>query len=184
MILDNDRYMPFLVPVVCMCAGALLNPCLSTLTTALSPEDKRGLTLGTLQALGSLGSFLGPVLAGAMYERGRDSPFWFAAFLSLGAAVTALALQSSPQIVMLGKTCSHKGDASTPSSWLSLRSDECLLPSRHSDPSLSFPRKFGWFELASSNYGHLPMALAQQSSWWAARTPSRGHRNYFRRNTT
>jgi MFS family permease len=45
-------------------------------------DSGQGAALGSLQGLQSLGSFLGPPLAGLAYEGvGRTSPFWLAILL-------------------------------------------------------------------------------------------------------
>ena len=51
-------------------------------------DSGQGAALGSLQALQSFGSFVGPPLAGLAYETlGRTSPFWLAMTLLLAVAV-------------------------------------------------------------------------------------------------
>ena len=55
----------------------LITPCLRALVSRRLGEEGQGAALGSLQGLQSLGSFLGPPLAGLAYETlGRRSPFW------------------------------------------------------------------------------------------------------------
>ncbi|MFM7464964.1 MAG: MFS transporter [Cyanobium sp.] len=55
----------------------LITPCLRSLVSRRLDEGGQGAALGSLQGLQSLGSFLGPPLAGLAYEGlGRSSPFW------------------------------------------------------------------------------------------------------------
>jgi MFS family permease len=50
-------------------------------------DSGQGAALGSLQGLQSLGSFVGPPLAGLAYETlGRTSPFWLGVALLLGVA--------------------------------------------------------------------------------------------------
>ncbi|MFN9646204.1 MAG: MFS transporter [Cyanobacteriota bacterium] len=55
----------------------LITPCLRSLVSRRLGENGQGAALGSLQGLQSLGSFLGPPLAGLAFETlGRRSPFW------------------------------------------------------------------------------------------------------------
>ena len=63
----------------------LVTPCLRALVSRRLSSSGQGSALGSLQSLQSLGSFVGPPLAGLAYETmGRSSPFWLAALLLLG----------------------------------------------------------------------------------------------------
>ena len=63
----------------------LITPCLRALVSRRLGEGGQGAALGSLQGLQSLGSFLGPPLAGLAYEGlGPNSPFW------LGLALLAV----------------------------------------------------------------------------------------------
>ncbi len=67
----------------------LVTPCLRALVSRRLDDSGQGAALGSLQGLQSLGSFLGPPLAGLAYETvGRTSPFWLGVTLLL--AVVAL----------------------------------------------------------------------------------------------
>jgi MFS family permease len=67
----------------------LVTPCLRALVSRRLDDSGQGAALGSLQGLQSLGSFLGPPLAGLAYETvGRPSPFWLGVTLLL--AVVAL----------------------------------------------------------------------------------------------
>jgi MFS family permease len=62
----------------------LITPCLRALVSRRLDEKGQGAALGSLQGLQSLGSFLGPPLAGLAFETlGQRSPFW----LGLGVMV-------------------------------------------------------------------------------------------------
>jgi len=55
----------------------LVTPCLRALVSRRLADAGQGAALGSLQGLQSLGSFVGPPLAGLAYETiGRTSPFW------------------------------------------------------------------------------------------------------------
>jgi DHA1 family tetracycline resistance protein-like MFS transporter len=63
----------------------LVTPCLRSLVSRRLDDSGQGAALGSLQGLQSLGSFLGPPLAGLTYESvGRASPFWLGAALLAG----------------------------------------------------------------------------------------------------
>jgi MFS family permease len=66
----------------------LVTPCLRSLVSRRLNSSGQGAALGSLQGLQSLGSFLGPPLAGLAYEGvGRSSPFWLAILLLVGVLV-------------------------------------------------------------------------------------------------
>jgi len=66
----------------------LVTPCLRALVSRRLDDSGQGAALGSLQGLQSLGSFLGPPLAGLAYETlGRTSPFWLGVTLLLGVTV-------------------------------------------------------------------------------------------------
>lgn len=70
----------------------LITPCLRSLVSRRLGEEGQGAALGSLQGLQSLGSFLGPPLAGLAYETlGRRSPFWLGmgVLLAVGVLVAA-----------------------------------------------------------------------------------------------
>jgi DHA1 family tetracycline resistance protein-like MFS transporter len=62
----------------------LVTPCLRALVSQRLGDSGQGAALGSLQGLQSLGSFIGPPLAGLAYETvGRTSPFWLGTALLL-----------------------------------------------------------------------------------------------------
>jgi DHA1 family tetracycline resistance protein-like MFS transporter len=66
----------------------LITPCLRALVSRRLDEGGQGAALGSLQGLQSLGSFLGPPLAGLAYEGiGPQSPFWLGLALLAGVAL-------------------------------------------------------------------------------------------------
>jgi MFS family permease len=69
----------------------LVTPCLRSLVSRRLDGSGQGSALGSLQGLQSLGSFVGPPLAGLAYETlGQRSPFWLAALL-LGGVIALVA---------------------------------------------------------------------------------------------
>ena len=66
----------------------LITPCLRALVSRRLGEEGQGAALGSLQGLQSLGSFLGPPLAGLAYETlGQRSPFWLGISVLLGVGM-------------------------------------------------------------------------------------------------
>jgi MFS family permease len=77
------------------CGTGLLTPCLRSLVSRRLDDDGQGAALGSLQGLQSLGSFLGPWLAGLVYlAAGPRGPFWLGIALLL--AVAALVAGGPP----------------------------------------------------------------------------------------
>jgi MFS transporter, DHA1 family, tetracycline resistance protein len=75
------------VAILAMGTG-LVTPCLRSLVSRRLDSEGQGAALGSLQGLQSLGSFLGPPLAGLAYETiGRQSPFWLGITLLVGVAL-------------------------------------------------------------------------------------------------
>jgi MFS transporter, DHA1 family, tetracycline resistance protein len=75
----------------------LVTPCLRALVSRRLSSSGQGSALGSLQSLQSLGSFVGPPLAGLAYETlGRQSPFWLSGVLLLGVA--ALVAGGLPEV--------------------------------------------------------------------------------------
>jgi MFS family permease len=65
--------------------SGLVTPCLRSQVSRRLDDGGQGAALGSLQGLQSLGSFLGPPLAGLAYEGlGQRSPFWLAILLLVG----------------------------------------------------------------------------------------------------
>ncbi len=63
----------------------LVTPCLRALVSRRLSSSGQGSALGSLQGLQSLGSFVGPPLAGLAYETlGHGSPFWLATLILAG----------------------------------------------------------------------------------------------------
>ena len=63
----------------------LVTPCLRALVSRRLDDSGQGAALGSLQGLQSLGSFIGPPLAGLAYDLiGRQSPFWLGITLMAG----------------------------------------------------------------------------------------------------
>lgn len=76
-------------PAVAILASGtgLVTPCLRSLVSRRLNDDGQGAALGSLQGLQSLGSFVGPWLAGSLYAMaGPRSPFWLGIVLLLVVA--------------------------------------------------------------------------------------------------
>ncbi|MFN7900786.1 MAG: MFS transporter, partial [Synechococcaceae cyanobacterium] len=79
------------------CGSGLLTPCLRSLVSRRLDDDGQGAALGSLQGLQSLGSCLGPWLAGVVYvTTGPRGPFWLGIALLL--AVAALVAGGVPAL--------------------------------------------------------------------------------------
>merc|ERR1719215_1547835 len=66
-------------PQVCavgiISTSALIAPCMASTISALAPEELKGLVIGTFQAVGAFGNFLGPLGGGLMYHGHIFLPF-------------------------------------------------------------------------------------------------------------
>ncbi|MBM5799616.1 MAG: MFS transporter [Cyanobacteria bacterium K_DeepCast_35m_m2_023] len=98
----NASTAPWVVfPAVSLLAlgTGLVTPCLRALVSRRLEGSGQGSALGSLQSLQSLGSFVGPPLAGLAYETlGNTSPFWLAAVLLVGVVLLVNGgLPSDPQ---------------------------------------------------------------------------------------
>jgi MFS family permease len=75
------------VAILAMGTG-LVTPCLRALVSRRLDASGQGAALGSLQGLQSLGSFVGPPLAGLAYDLiGQRSPFWLGILLLTGVAL-------------------------------------------------------------------------------------------------
>jgi MFS transporter, DHA1 family, tetracycline resistance protein len=85
------------IAVAVLAAGTgLVTPSLRSLVSRRLSSGGQGAALGSLQGLQSLGSFIGPPLAGVAYELiGEKSPFWLS--IVLLAAVAVLIAFGLPQ---------------------------------------------------------------------------------------
>jgi len=85
---SNAQPVVFGAVAVLALGTGLVTPCLRSLVSRRLDSFGQGAALGSLQGLQSLGSFLGPPLAGAAYELvGQRSPFWLGILLLIGVAV-------------------------------------------------------------------------------------------------
>ena len=85
---SNAQPLVFGAVAVLALGTGLVTPCLRSLVSRRLDSSGQGAALGSLQGLQSLGSFLGPPLAGAAYELvGQRSPFWLGILLLIGVAV-------------------------------------------------------------------------------------------------
>ena len=85
-----DQSVPVVFPGVGILAfgTGLVTPCLRSLVSRRLSDSGQGAALGSLQGLQSLGSFVGPPLAGLAYETlGHQSPFWLGITVLAGVAL-------------------------------------------------------------------------------------------------
>ena len=84
----NAQPVVFSAVAILALGTGLVTPCLRSLVSRRLDSEGQGAALGSLQGLQSLGSFLGPPLAGLAYETsGRQSPFWLGTALLVGVAL-------------------------------------------------------------------------------------------------
>jgi len=84
----NARLVVFPAVSLLALGTGLVTPCLRALVSRRLDGSGQGSALGSLQGLQSLGSFVGPPLAGLAYETlGHRSPFWLSATLLLAVVV-------------------------------------------------------------------------------------------------
>ena len=84
----NAQPVVFSAVAILALGTGLVTPCLRSLVSRRLDSEGQGAALGSLQGLQSLGSFLGPPLAGLAYETtGRQSPFWLGITLLVGVAL-------------------------------------------------------------------------------------------------
>ncbi|MCX5926642.1 MAG: MFS transporter, partial [Cyanobium sp. LacPavin_0920_WC12_MAG_63_22] len=84
----NAQPVVFTAVAILALGTGLVTPCLRSLVSRRLDSEGQGAALGSLQGLQSLGSFVGPPLAGLAYETtGRQSPFWLGIALLVGVAL-------------------------------------------------------------------------------------------------
>ena len=72
-------YPLLLVLAICMATGTgILHPSRGSLLSRGVPTDQQGVALGFNHALSALGRVIGPAIAGVLFERSIDLPFWVA----------------------------------------------------------------------------------------------------------
>lgn len=80
-----------LVPLGIAAVGrGISQPPMMSLVSLASDEGSRGLVMGVFQSTASAARIVGPIVAGLLYDRGAEWPFWTAAALT--AAGVALAI--------------------------------------------------------------------------------------------
>lgn len=72
---------------------ALLFPATTSLVSRGSSRAEVGQTLGVQQSFGGVSRMLGPIMAGALFERGIGYPFWAAATLMMGGGFLTLRIR-------------------------------------------------------------------------------------------
>ncbi len=84
----NAQPVVFSAVAILALGTGLVTPCLRSLVSRRLDSEGQGAALGSLQGLQSLGSFLGPPLAGLAYETtGQQSPFWLGTILLAGVTL-------------------------------------------------------------------------------------------------
>ncbi len=93
---DNATGVVFSAVAILALGTGLVTPCLRALVSRRLDDSGQGAALGSLQGLQSLGSFIGPPLAGLAYDLiGVRSPFWLGiAILASVAALVAGGIRS------------------------------------------------------------------------------------------
>ena len=91
----NAQPVVFTAVAILALGTGLVTPCLRALVSRRLGEGGQGAALGSLQGLQSLGSFIGPPVAGFSYDiLGQQSPFWLG--IALLAAVASLVAGGLP----------------------------------------------------------------------------------------
>ena len=95
----NAKAVVFSAVAILALGTGLVTPCLRALVSRRLGEGGQGAALGSLQGLQSLGSFIGPPVAGFSYDiLGQQSPFWLGiALLVAVASLVGGGLPSSGQ---------------------------------------------------------------------------------------
>lgn len=89
-----------LVPLVGSAfARGVGQPSLMGLASFSAQADRRGAVMGTFQSAGSLARVVGPLMAGALYDRDHSAPFWLAAGAMSVAVLLATRLRASKTAV-------------------------------------------------------------------------------------
>jgi len=84
----NAQPVVFSAVAILALGTGLVTPCLRSMVSRRLDSEGQGAALGSLQGLQSLGSFLGPPLAGLAYETtGQQSPFWLGTILLAGVTL-------------------------------------------------------------------------------------------------
>jgi len=60
-------WVPYIATVAVISSGALISPCMASTLSAISLDSIRGSMMGTFQAVGCFGNFLGPLAGGAVF---------------------------------------------------------------------------------------------------------------------
>ncbi len=96
---NNATSVVFSAVAILALGTGLVTPCLRALVSRRLGDGGQGAALGSLQGLQSLGSFIGPPLAGLSYDLlGQRSPFWLGIAVLAGVAtLVAGGLPSSGQ---------------------------------------------------------------------------------------
>lgn len=77
---------------------ALCYPVLMSLVSKISPPNERGSILGLASSVGSLARFIGPIIAGVLYDlAGAGGAFYGGAVLTAGALAVAVAMRRSEE---------------------------------------------------------------------------------------
>jgi DHA1 family tetracycline resistance protein-like MFS transporter len=88
-----------LVPLTLLAlARAIAQPPLMSLVSLHAEVADRGIVMGVFQSSASGARIVGPLIAGALYDRSPGWPFWMAALLAAAAASLALGLRRPREV--------------------------------------------------------------------------------------
>jgi MFS family permease len=77
---------------------ALLFPATTALLSRQAPRGQTGLVMGVQQTFGNVARTIGPVWAGALFQKNTGYPFWVAAGLMLGVSFLTRRQQNEPRV--------------------------------------------------------------------------------------
>jgi len=87
----------YIVAFLIAIGQGLCYPSLTSLVSKVSPETERGSILGLATSVGSLARFLGPIVAGVLYDRAEAAgAFYGGAVLMIGALLIAISMRRLP----------------------------------------------------------------------------------------
>jgi predicted MFS family arabinose efflux permease len=84
-----------MLPLMLASVGrGISQPPMMSLVSQRADDASRGIVMGVFQSCASAARVVGPLIAGALYDRDADYPYWLAAFLIAIAALTAIQIQN------------------------------------------------------------------------------------------
>jgi len=86
-------WVPWIGSIMVVASGALIDPCTASVVSKNTKENCSGVALGAFSALASLGSFLGPLASGWLYEIAPVLPFWICSGLMVACFMATFRAQ-------------------------------------------------------------------------------------------